>query len=123
MQRLARVFALAALFSAPAAAGVEAPRPLAEAGPPAAEAPQSADGPLNALYRTLIARFAAQPETKAALVEAQRAWLEYRGRECAFAARGSGAATSEAMAEATRQCRRVLTDQRLDRLNAYLAAP
>lgn len=52
----------------------------------AAQQNQAADGELNTLYQKITARLKGSPDSKKALINAQRAWLAFRDAECSFSA-------------------------------------
>lgn len=57
---------------------------------------RAADAELNRVYRALLAREGADEKNRGLLRDAQRAWLSYRDKTCAWesdAARGGSAAT------------------------------
>ena len=75
-----------------------------------------ADAALNLAYNAVLDRLSADRRTS--LREAQRAWLVYRDKECAFETGGSIGGSIHPWVEA--QCRTELTKQQTARLNALL---
>ena len=85
---------------------------------------QQADAALNAVYRRLATRLAADQNTKefAALLEdAERAWIAFRDRECAFETATSRGGTIHSMEVAI--CRTKETRARVKELQRQLACP
>jgi uncharacterized protein YecT (DUF1311 family) len=75
-----------------------------------------ADAGLNSNYRALLAKIT--PSGQASLRTAQRAWLDYRDKECAFETAGSADGSVHPMMET--ECRTALTGQQTARLKAQL---
>lgn len=75
-----------------------------------------ADAGLNSTYKALLAKIT--PSGQAGLRAAQRAWLDYRDKECAFETAGSGGGSIHPMVET--ECRTALTRQQTARLKAQL---
>ena len=73
----------------------------------------SAGMALDAAYQQIIRRLEGAPDTAGRLRTAQRAWLEFRDQECAFA--GSAAAQGSIHPLLVATCRTDLTRQRTER--------
>ncbi|WP_313388805.1 lysozyme inhibitor LprI family protein [Rhodospirillum rubrum] len=108
------------LAAAPQARAQEcaAPQTQAEMTLCADQALRRTDGELNQLYKDLGGRLKNDPDTKARLVGAQKAWLAFRDGECAFATSGVEGGSAYPMALAT--CREGLTQKRVKELRSYL---
>ena len=76
----------------------------------------AADAELNATYTALMKQVS--PESQASLRAAQRAWLAYRDKQCAFNLLGRGDASVYPMVLAI--CKTSLTMQQNDELKAQL---
>jgi uncharacterized protein YecT (DUF1311 family) len=75
-----------------------------------------ADAGLNSNYQALMAKIT--PSGQASLRIAQRAWMDYRDKECAFETAGSADGSVHPMVET--ECRTALTRQQTARLKAQL---
>lgn len=82
----------------------------------ASEAYSEADARLNKTYAKLVK--ALEPERVETLRMAQRAWVTFRERECAFA--GSEVAGGSMQPMIVSGCARSLTEQRIKNLEGYL---
>ena len=80
---------------------------------------KTADGTLNSVYKTIMARLKSADETRVSLVGAQKAWLAFRDAECDFEAAGARGGSIEPMVVA--QCRTRLTESRSKALRVFLA--
>ena len=78
---------------------------------------KKADAELNALYRQITGRL--DPEGRAHLVAAQRAWIAFRDAECKFAASAVEGGSAYPMVHA--DCLASLTEARIADFKAYLA--
>lgn len=74
----------------------------------AGQALKQSDAALNQTYSIVMARLSA--DGKAALRDAQRAWLAYRDKECFFEANGKDGGSSGSMVATN--CAQALTDRR-----------
>lgn len=79
---------------------------------------QKADEELNALYNTIKARLAGDPETTSLLVAAERAWVSFRDAECKLAS--SGVSGGSIYPTIYAQCLEQLTNARVETFKAYL---
>jgi uncharacterized protein YecT (DUF1311 family) len=79
---------------------------------------QRSDAELNSTYKKIMTLLADDPDAKAALVDAQRAWISFRDADCAFSA--SGVAGGSAYAMIYTNCLDGTTQQRLGDLDYYL---
>jgi uncharacterized protein YecT (DUF1311 family) len=73
---------------------------------------KQADRQLNDTYNALLAKLSA--DGKASLREAERAWIAFRDRECAFETMGSAGGSIHSMVVA--QCATRLTGERIKEL-------
>jgi uncharacterized protein YecT (DUF1311 family) len=85
----------------------------------AAEQFEAADKQLNADFRQIQKRLGKDADTKALLVEAQRAWISFRDAECTF--QTSGAAQGSIFPLLYANCKTALTTDRVRQLKSYLA--
>jgi uncharacterized protein YecT (DUF1311 family) len=76
------------------------------------------DARLNAAYNQVIGRLKAEPAARAALLDAQRAWLRFRDAECAFATVNGGGSVLPFL---DARCQARLTGERLRQLRDYLS--
>ncbi|PNG26867.1 lysozyme inhibitor LprI family protein [Methylocella silvestris] len=79
---------------------------------------KNTDAELNAIYRDLIGRLKNSEDSKQALIVAQRAWLQFRDGECAFAA--SAVSGGSIYPTIVANCRNALTADRVKALGVYL---
>lgn len=79
---------------------------------------EAADTALNAAYQQIIGRLEDDPDTVQLLRTAQRAWLDFRDRECTFAASAAAQGSIYPLIVAT--CRADLTQRRTEQLGRYL---
>lgn len=79
---------------------------------------RAADAALNERYRQIVARLEDNPDAHKLLVAAQRAWIDFRDRECAFAA--SGVAGGSIYPMIVSDCLTTLTEARSAQLANYL---
>jgi uncharacterized protein YecT (DUF1311 family) len=79
---------------------------------------QETDAELNQTYQRIVALLADDPDTKAALRDAQRAWITFRDADCAFSASGVAGGSAYPMIYAN--CLDGATQQRLGDLDYYL---
>jgi uncharacterized protein YecT (DUF1311 family) len=87
---------------------------------PSAHADASAtDTKLNSVYQALLSRLG--PADRARLREAQRAWIAFRDKECAFRSQGTDAGSAGATVVAG--CITELTEARTSQLKAQLDCP
>lgn len=120
MRGLVRAGALALMLAGPAVAqdcGDDADQ--AALNQCADKAFAAADATLNDRYKAIMARLADDPDTRKLLVTAQRAWLDFRDKECRFAASGVEGGSIEPMIVSG--CRQALTEARVAALEVYLA--
>ena len=75
-----------------------------------------ADGRLNKVYRTLVAKLPSEHVAK--LREAQLTWLRFRDQECAFETMGTLGGSVHRMAET--YCQTRFTEERIGHLEAQL---
>ena len=111
----ARVFALARVHSLLAEGGWAD----AELHTIAARELAAADARLNATYNQVVGRLKAEPEARAALLEAQRAWIRFRDGECAFATVNARGGSVAPFLDA--RCQTRMTEARLEQLQGYLS--
>ena len=78
-----------------------------------------ADAELNATYQALLSQLDGGDQQR--LRDAQRAWIAFRDKDCAFRAQGSAGGSASALASA--QCTDDLTRQRADALKRQLDCP
>lgn len=117
MLRGAGVVALVWCMAAvPAAAECDAPQTQAEITACAARDGNAADAALNAAYRQAMARL--RDDDRQRLRDAQRAWLQFRDRECSF--RTHPYADGSVHATARAACVTALTRERVGHLLAQL---
>ena len=83
----------------------------------AGEAYAAADRHLNDLYRDLTGRLGGDDARLQRLISAQRAWIAFRDRECAFVASAVAGGSAEAMVLA--QCLRAETERRIEAFGSY----
>ena len=79
---------------------------------------KAADAKLNATYKKLEQRYADNPDAKAALVAAQRAWIAFRDAECDLTALGAQRGSVYPMVRA--MCLQSLTVDRTGQLDDHL---
>ncbi|WP_207414846.1 lysozyme inhibitor LprI family protein [Roseomonas haemaphysalidis] len=79
----------------------------------------AADARLNATYNQVVGRLKAEPEARAALLEAQRAWIRFRDGECAFATVNARGGSVAPFLDA--RCQTRMTEARLQQLQDYLS--
>ena len=89
------------------------------AAPSAHADASAADTKLNATYQALLSRLG--PSDQARLREAQRAWIAFRDKECAFRSQDSDAGSAGATVVAS--CITELTQARTSQLKAQLDCP
>lgn len=82
---------------------------------------KAADAKLNAIYKQITDRLKDRHRVRQSLVTAQRAWLDYRDAECAFAASAADGGTIHAMLISN--CLKSLTLARTKTLQTYLKCP
>ena len=75
-----------------------------------------ADGKLNALYKTMMAKYDAANQAK--LKTAEKAWLTYRDAECDYETNGTAGGTINPMMDT--MCRTTKTNDRIKELNAQM---
>jgi uncharacterized protein YecT (DUF1311 family) len=75
-----------------------------------------ADAELTAIYQKLLAKVS--PDGQAALRAAERAWINYRDKQCSFNSLGSAGGSVHDMVEA--QCLTDLTNQQIKQLQQQL---
>ena len=102
---------VSAILTMVLACSLVAPSARADAG--------AADATLNAIYQALMARLGAADQAR--LREAQRAWIAFRDKECAFRSQGSDAGSAGATVVAG--CITELTEARASQLKAQLDCP
>lgn len=78
---------------------------------------EAADGKLNRLYKQLVSK--SGTDEKAALRDAQRAWVAYRDKECEYETIGSAGGSIRPMEEW--QCAAALTEVRSKEFAKFLA--
>lgn len=76
----------------------------------------AADAKLNALYKTMMAKYDAA--NGALLKSSERAWIAYRDAQCDFATNGTAGGTINPMMDT--MCRTEKTNARIKELNAQL---
>jgi uncharacterized protein YecT (DUF1311 family) len=76
----------------------------------------ASDAKLNALYKTMMAKYDAGNQAK--LKTAERAWLTYRDAECDYETNGTAGGTINPMMDT--MCRTTKTDARIKELTAQL---
>ncbi|ACK49343.1 protein of unknown function DUF1311 [Methylocella silvestris BL2] len=79
---------------------------------------KNTDAELNAIYRSLIGRLKNSDDSRQSLIAAQRAWLQFRDGECAFAA--SSVKDGSIYPTIVANCRNALTADRVKALGVYL---
>ncbi len=79
---------------------------------------EASDAELNSQYKKIVRLLADDPDAKAALVDAQRAWITFRDADCAFAASGVAGGSAYPMIYAN--CLDGTTQQRIGDLDYYL---
>lgn len=77
---------------------------------------QASDAKLNALYKSMMAKYEAPNQAK--LKTAEKAWLTYRDAECAYETNGTAGGTINPMMDT--MCRTTKTDARIKELTAQL---
>jgi uncharacterized protein YecT (DUF1311 family) len=77
---------------------------------------RASDAKLNALYKSMMAKYDAPNQAK--LKTAERAWLTYRDAECDYETNGSAGGTINPMMDTI--CRTTKTDARIKELTAQL---
>ncbi len=79
---------------------------------------KAADAELNKTYKAITARLGILPDTKAALVKAQRAWIAFLDAECAFEA--SAVLEGSAYPMTLSNCLAGVTQERVSALDVFL---
>lgn len=120
MMRVTTLAALALLAAGPALAAEDCAGAATQGAANACAARELAavDARLNASYNQVVGRLKAEPAARAALLEAQRAWIRFRDAECAFITVNGGGSVLPFL-EA--RCRARLTEDRLRQLQDYLS--
>ncbi|ODT21142.1 MAG: urease-associated protein [Kaistia sp. SCN 65-12] len=93
-------FTLASLSAAHAAADCDNATDQATMNACADKALKASDAELNATYKKITHRLAADPDTTKLLVAAQRAWVSFRDAECTFASAGTSGGSAYPMVHA-----------------------
>jgi uncharacterized protein YecT (DUF1311 family) len=84
----------------------------------AAQRAQVSDRRLNEVYRQVRAKYSENPRSETQLIEAQRAWIRFRDRECTFSrSRYEGGSIAPLVYSS---CIDRLTQQRTTELENYL---
>ncbi len=79
---------------------------------------QAADSQLNAVYQQIMQRLHAGDAAKRLLVASEKAWVQFRDSECAFATSAAEGGSVRPML--VTMCRTTLTNNRIKQLTAYL---
>jgi uncharacterized protein YecT (DUF1311 family) len=108
-------FAIAAIVTF-AAASVASAQSQAEMNDKEARDYRKADQTMNELYQRLLKAY--DPQSKALLIQAQRAWIAFRDADCKLATHASGQGSVFPMLQAN--CLAGITNQRIKDLR-YLA--